>query len=311
MTAVAAGPAGTRRFYYPELLWGNAIAATAYLGLALAPSGLTSSVLAPLQVVLGAYLLLFVPGYALGAWMFRRYGEMPRTAHLAIAVGLSAAFNIFAGLAYLAGGVALSPLGLGLPATLVAWLGAVLFWPSGHRVRASSELTSQLREAFALPGFTRTQRRVAFALLLAILVVLGETIYVATLTPNDHPSVTLAVTGPDGTAQSLPTAARSNQVYSVLVQIDNNLTHQALTLSLEVSPTNGSVANVTPVAWALPLSLRAGAASSTQVTMLPSATFTLNVTFLFVQDGSFAMDFTLSTVGGSPLRTVSMPITVV
>lgn len=264
----------------------------------------------PVRVPFGYFELVFAPGYALGALLFLRRPQIPPVAEFAVAVGLSVVYNVLVGLT-------LALLGVGL---LIDWfllaeivvvalaLAAKLLAGPSAGVTGAGSL---LRREFRLPGVRPEYRRAVYVLFLATVVAIVAVVYLSVIQPPTSPSTSLALSGPGGTAASLPTSLRVGEVGLAVVFVANG--HSGAPIELVVtalfqgeSPTS----NLTAVPWSLPLTLANGTVSSLPLGLAYGQTTTLNVTFAFGETGAFSLGFDLEASGGSLLPPASLNLAV-
>ncbi len=247
-----------------------------------------------LKIPLGLVVLFFVPGYALGAIAF---GERPNVSWAALAaftVGLSVVTNVLVGIILTAGSAGLPSsvfsvfaLSLVLLAILVQYArGAGFYRPTA---------VSRIRAELALPGFSKGQRRIAYVLLVAIVVVFAGIVYLGQIHPNESPDVTLALLGPGGIATSLPTAGSTGELINLTVSVTNNNTAQTVTLTLTSVLNGTNLTNFTRIAWVQPMDLGPQVESSLAIPLAPVQAVSENVTLIFSAPGVYLVAFQLLT----------------
>jgi uncharacterized membrane protein len=242
-------------------------------------------------VPLGLLTLLFTPGYGLLAIGVGERKRWPWYLTFILAVGLSVAFNVAVGLLLLEGHYGLIPLVLAVTAILVVFLGAVV---QHTRARAPTDGTfvAAVGAELRLRDFSPAQRVMAYALVVAIIVVLGGLTYIASVNPKETKDVSFGVTGPDGTATSIPTRLNISTDVTLLVTVGNNATAQAWYLYVSANATlsgnSSQDATVPPPAvpraipWVSPLPLLNGNYSETSLgTLAPNQVLTYSFSFNF------------------------------
>lgn len=291
---------GTTEFYRPEYLFVCAGLMIVYLAVVvIAPTPL-------LEVPLGIAALLFVPGYALGALLFPGRSHLPWSASFAIVTGLSVAGNLFVGLGALA-------LHDGLPPPLFATTAAALSLVAlAVRLRDAPQAAGRLRRAVAeigrMPGFTVGERRAASGLLALTVATLVVIVYLSSVHPNVHPTVTLALEGPGGSVATIPTQGSVNSVMAVWVAVTNGGTTGQLLLSVQSVNLSASPTGFHLVPWSLPLPLANATQSSTAFNLPASQTYVLNLTFSYAYPGLYGIYLSLAETGGPTERTAALTV---
>jgi uncharacterized membrane protein len=294
-------------FFRRSYLWVLAVLAFAYGFVA---------VLVPVPAVelpLGLVTLLLTPGYALGAIALGPTTRWPWSLTFAMVVGLSVAFSVLEGLVLLA-------FHLGLPAAVFAIvsLGLVVIALATFPVEApESAAETRFRhfvaEELRLPGHSPGQRVVAVAILLAIVVVFAGIIYLATVTPNQHPSIQMGIVGPNGLTSDLPATGVTLVNLTVEVMVGNSPTQQALNLVVLSYRNNTAPTSYSNTAWKLPLALGNNTTSLCAfcVKLTPKATTTVPVIFVFRAPGTYVVVFDLESQSGGVLQRNSFLTTIV
>ena len=291
-------------FFRRNYLWVLAILAFAYgLVVVLVP-------VPAIELPLGLLTLLFSPGYALAALALGPTPRWPWTLMFPMVVGLSVAFSVGEGLVLLA-------FHLGLPAAVFALVSlgliiiAVATFPAETPQSASeARFQSFLAEELQLPGHLPGQRVAAVAILLAIVVVFAGIVYLATVTPNQHLSVSMGIVGPDGFTNGLPTSGVPGGALTVKVTVGNNATQQPLILVVQSAANNTAPSSYKTIPWKVPLALGNNTTSSDTVPLLAKATATVNVTFEFAVQGTYNLYFYLESPIGAILQESSFSTTI-
>lgn len=295
-------------FFRRNYLWVLAILAFAYGFVA---------VLVPIPAIelpLGLLTLLLIPGYALGALALGPTPRWPWTLMLAITVGLSVAFSVGEGLVLLA-------FHLGLPAAVFAIvsLGLVVIalatFPSATtQSAADGGFQNYLAGELRLPGHSPTQRVVAAALLLAIIVVFAGIVYLSTVTPNQHPGIQMGIVGPDGLTNDLPSSGSPGANLTVYVTVGNNATQETLNLIVVSTANDTTPSSYTTIGWKLPLVLGANTTTKPDtVSLSPKSTSSVKVEFTFETSGIYVLLFQLQGYTyqpGATLESVSFVTTI-
>jgi uncharacterized membrane protein len=261
------------------------------------------------ELPLGLLVLLLIPGYALGALALGPRPRWPWSLTFALVVAWSVAINVVEGLVLLLFGLGLPPLVLGLTAFLLIGAARVVWGlrpPAEPKQRTTPALIDHLR----LRGYGSGQRTVAYALLVAIAVVLGGIVYLASLAPASGPAVSLGITGAGGSSSNLPPGGPTNTTLVIWVLIGNDATAQNFTLELRSSTQGAVVANYTAVPWSTPLMLGNGTVSDYSVSLAASANVTVHVQFEYAQAGKYLLQFLLDNSVGAEIRATSWPLTI-
>lgn len=265
--------------------------------------------IAVLRVLLGAFVLFFAPGYALGAILFGKKSGLPPVADLAVVVGLSALFTVGVGLILLILRVGLTANVLGPGALSIVVVSVFLF-----EVREGSAISGRFLEAakteLSLPGFEPRQRIAAYALLLAIGIVLAAIAYATIFVPTDSPVDALGISGPDGSVATLPAQGRTNATLSIFATVRNGASGQPLGLRVRAILNGSDGTNFTTVPWVIPLSLRGGVESSVPVALAAGEKTTMNISFRFPNAGIYIVSFALIASDQTALRTVSLSLAI-
>ena len=296
-------PSDSSPFFRPSYLYLLLVLAAAYIGV----TWIRPVVL--LSLPLGLLTVLFVPGYAIGALFLGARSRWPWSLTFAVVVGLSVAVSTAEGLVLLA-------LHLGLPSRVFSVVAFVLVGIALlDRTRSAEEVRSapsgsDLDAELGLPGHTKGQRVVGYGLLTAILVVFVVILYLASVFPNDTPSVSLGLSGPDGTAATLPTDGTVGQNLTVLATVGNNATGQVLDLTVRSTLSGSSPTNYTAVPWILPLPLGPNQTSTEPVSLDPGQTVTVQSRFTFPATGSYEVAFLLTNPAGTILVSTSISVSI-
>ena len=291
-------------FFRRNFLWVLAILAFAYGFVA---------VLVPIPAIelpLGLLTLLLTPGYALGALALGPTPRWPWTLMFAMTVGLSVAFSVGEGLVLLA-------FHLGLPAAVFAIvsLGLVVIalatFPSATAESAAEGgFRNYLAGELRLPGHSPTQRVVAAALLLAIVVVFAGIIYLSVVTPQQHLGIQMGIVGPNGLTDDLPSSGVPGANLTVDVTIQNNATPQVLDLVVFSMTENTTPSSYTTIPWKALLQLGANTTSTDSVPLGAKAAQTVKVVFTFQVSGTYVLLFHLETQGATILQSSSFSTTI-
>ncbi|HEV2520248.1 MAG TPA: DUF1616 domain-containing protein [Thermoplasmata archaeon] len=290
----------SREFFRSEYLTASAAALLAYLAvLAIAPVPI-------LEAPLGAFVLLFAPGYAIAALLFPGRPAFPWPVSFAASAGLSVTFNVLLGLLPLARHA-------GLPPALFASTAFVLTLVAlGVRLRgeegADERIWQVATRALAMPGFSRRQRWGAYGLLAATAVALAFIVFLAGAHPNVHPGVALALSGPGGSLAALPSGGPVGSILAVWVTISNNATPQQFDLNVQSLNLSANPTQFRVVPWTLPLHLANATQSSDAFNLLPDQTYTLNLTFTYAFAGTYAISIYLADAGGTTLRSSAISV---
>jgi uncharacterized membrane protein len=262
-----------------------------------------------LRVPLGAFELLFAPGYALGAILFVRRPLLPSVAEFSVAVGLSVVFNVLVGLVLVleGAGVAVTWLTTGDVAAVAAGLivkVAATETPGGSGVGAA--VVRELR----LPGVRPSYRRVVYALLVATLVAFGGVIYLSVAQPSAGTSTSFAVYGPDGTTATLPRSLAVGEVGLVGLSVVDGYSAGSLSLVVSATLVGLNTTALTTVPWSMPLPLARNATSSLPLSLGYGGSTQMNVTFEFSQPGDYALAFFVQAAGGVLVQGVTLSLSV-
>lgn len=292
-------------FFRRSYLWVLAVLAFAYGFVA---------VLVPVPAIetpLGLLTLLLCPGYALGALALGPTPRWPWTLTFAMVIGLSVAFSVLEGLVLLA-------FHLGLPAAVFAIVSlglivvALATFPEDAPQSASEvQFRKFVAEELRLPGHSPGQQVAAVAILVAIVVVFGGIVYLATVTPNQHLSIQMGIVGPNGLTSDLPIAGENGTNLTVYVTLGNNATMQEVNLFV-LSYSNGTApTSYSTVAWNFPLKLGANTTTLADPVGLPAkTTVTVRVQFEFPVAGTYILLFHLENPSGQLLEENSFLTTI-
>lgn len=259
------------------------------------------------ETPLGLVMLLFAPGYAVGSLIL---GSRPRwiwSLTFVMVVALSVAINV--GL-----GIILLRLSLGLPATvfalfsLVLVLLAILLAGLPTATPGPARLRPYLRREFLFEGHTPAQRAFAYGLLVAIVFVLVVIVYLASVTPNQGPGISLGLVGPGNVTNNLPPNGTVNSTVQVWEVIGNNGTSQSLTLVVQCALANTTPPSYTPTSWTYPILLGNGVTSSETLSLTPSESLTVHAQFVFSNRGIFTLTFLLENAKGQALRSAAWTV---
>jgi len=290
-------------FYRFAYLIGSAILSTLYtLAVLVWP-------IEVLRVALGAFVLFFAPGYALGSLIFGKCSGLPWVADLALAVGLSALYLVLVGFVLLAFGIGLSANLLG-PASLAIGVVSILVFDMREGGGVHSPIFAVAKRELSLPGFSPAQRTAAYGLVLAIGLVLSGVTYLTFVMPTDSPDVVLGIYGPNGTTDTLPSSGQVNTTMTVIVHVRNGGAGPPLSLRVRATLNTSSWANYTVVPWALPLSFHDGVESSTPLNLSSGQTATIPVTFEITFPGTYIVSFALLAGSASPVRSAVLGLTI-
>jgi hypothetical protein len=293
------------RIYDAKLLIVASLVCALYLVIELSVGGVA-------QLLLGLFVILVAPGYAVAALLFGRGTRLPWTVHVALIVGLSVIIEASAGILYFVsahGGLTINLL-LGGLAYVLSLTATVVQWSRGMALDLSP-VWEKLRRGVALPGFSAGQKVAAFSLFAAILVTFGAIGYLSTVHPEVQPPLSIAVFGPNGTTNTLPTGGSANQTLEVMVEIANDGTAQPLNLSVLSTVTSAPPSPESTIPWTMPLPLGPETLSSTTVFLAAGGSQTISVTFVFASPGDYTVTFTLQASGGPSPVYVSLGETIV
>jgi uncharacterized membrane protein len=301
----AEGPSpSVSAIYDTKILSLVTLVAAAYLPTALVVGGVP-------QLLLGLFVLLVAPGYAIAAMLFGISDRFPVSVHAALIVALAVVFDSAVGTVYFVAAPRVPDLALFLGMlTTVLCLAATAIQVVRKRDLDLTPVGGGLRRTFELPGFSRGQKVAAFALLGGILVTFGAIGYLSTIHPEGPPPVSVALLGPDGTTNTLPTGGSTDQVLDVLIVVGNNLSAQSL--NLEVASTLTGVPPVPPanIPWSMPLRLGSGTESSTELGLAGGESQTVPVEFVYGASGSYVLTFAVQTLQGATLASATLGMTI-
>jgi uncharacterized membrane protein len=277
-----------------------------------------------LTVPLGLLTLLFTPGYGLVAIVVGERSRWPWYLSTIVIVGLSVAFNVAIGLLLVDGRFGILPLVLAVAALILLFLGCVAQFARSASA-TDNRFVTLIRSEMGLAGFSPAQRLVGYAILVAIIVVIGGMVYVASVNPREKPDVSFGVTGPEGSSTNLPIGFPTNTSTILVVDIGNNASYQAWTLQVWSNATKAGNSSETPfipapvanqsIPWSAPLYLGDGTVSHTSLgTLSPNEMISVNVSVQFNntitnKPGSFT-DYTITfelipTGSSTPVREAS------
>ena len=279
-----------------------------------------------LTVPLGLLTLLVTPGYGLVAIAVGERPQWPWYFTTVVVVGLSVAFNVLIGLLLVHGDYGLLPLVLAISSLFVLFLGGVAQFARADST-ADARFVTMVRSELGLAGFTAAQRTAAYALLVAIVLVLAGLTYIASVNPREKSDVSLGITGPDGSSTTLPIGFPTMAPTTLVITVGNDNSAQAWILRISTNATlagNPGVNGTVPppfipppvanrsVPWTSPLYLANGIDSETALGVLTSnEVITLNVTVQFnatvTNETRSFTDYTVTfqlipAAGGAPAR---------
>jgi uncharacterized membrane protein len=292
------------RIYDAKLLIVASLVCALYLVVELAVGGIP-------QVLLGLFVILVAPGYAICALFFGRGSRLPWTVQVALIVGFSVVIESSVGILYFVGthgGLTLN-LVLGLLAYILTLTATVVQWSRGMALDLSP-LAESLRSGVSLPGFSQGQKVAAFSLLAAILLTFGAIGYLSTVHPGGQAILSIAALGPNGTTNTLPTGGNANQTLEVIVEIGNDGTAQSLNLTVTSALSSSNGTPQSTIAWMMPLALGPGSQSSTSVPLAAGASEMIPITFVFANPGAYSVTFTLLAEGSTPPVAVTLGETI-
>jgi hypothetical protein len=290
-------------FYEERWLVIVTVISAIFVGVTLLPRSLGT-------VLLGAFVLLVAPGFGLGAMLFGGPGrKFSRAANFAMVVGLSVLYNGVVGIILLLWGPGLNALILGLAALAPVCLGTLA--QSRRRSTAPRfRLRNALAETLRFPGFSSAQRMVLWALLAGTLLVFAAIAYEASVVPAGSGGLSVALTGPDGTTDTLPGSGALNTSFSILLSVRSGDALPAALLTVSSVPVGSTTPPRFTVAWSMPLSLGPGVASSERVAISAGGSISVPVSFNFSQAGSYVVTFSISgtSAGSTVSATLSMMV---
>ena len=201
------------------------------------------------RTVLGLFLVLFLPGYALIAALFPKQGDLDGVERLALSFGLSIAVTPLIGLAlnYTSYGIRLDPILLSL-SSLTILLVAVAYLR--RRLTASeSRFLVDFGGFFksvggSFSGESRTGKVLSVILILSILVAVSATVYVVVEPKVGESFTEFYILGPNGMASDYPTNLTSGENGSLLIGIVN---HENKKASYHLVVTSGGVVQMDEV----------------------------------------------------------------
>jgi uncharacterized membrane protein len=266
--------------------------------------------LAPwINLPLGLVVLFVAPGYGLVALGVGERPRWPWYLTWILIVGLSVGFNLAIGFVLLEFHLGLPGFVLALGALVVDGAALARFVttpPMVEDTRFSAMVRAQLR----LPGFSPGQRAAAYALFLAIVLVFGTVVYIASVHPHQPSDVSFGITNPAGNVTGIPQRQSINSHVEILADIGNNGTTQTWTLVVESSPKAFPGTSFTPVVWAVPIPLGPNVTSSELVPTSANQALTVPVTFSFTQVGDYTVSFLLETAGGATVRQATISLVI-
>ena len=180
-----------------------------------------------IRTVLGLFLVLFFPGYALIAALFPKKDDLDSIERLALSFGLSIAITPLIGLVlnYTPYGIRLDPILISLTGVTII-LCAVAFLrrrrlPEDNRFLVDfSGFFKGVRESFQ--GESKTGKILSVILVLSIVLAICTTAYII-IKPKEGESFTeFYILGPNGKASDYPTNLTQNQQGNVIIGIVNH-----------------------------------------------------------------------------------------
>jgi len=244
-----------------------------------------------------AIATFFAMGYCILALVVGRAVRLSAPEVLGFTVGLTILFTSLAALAVSSLGVPITEFAviiLGLPVGLLAWY---LRRPQGGSWTA---FLAQAKGLFDFSDYSQLEKLTAGVLLAAIAVALVALVALSTVNFPDRLSPALAIDGPDGTPNTLPTLFVRGQPGVVVVSALGGSTSGNFTVRIRLIPTNATGTepfHVVPPTT--PLLLDAFAEAGTGVTLAPGATWTQPFSIQIEKAGSFELRFDLLDSGGA------------
>ncbi len=269
------------------------------------------------EVPLGLLVLLFAPGYglvALGA------GERPRWPWYLtwiLIVSLSVGFNLAVGFVLLEFHLGVAGFAIAAAAFIVdgAAIGRFL---SGPAAPPDPRFGAMVRRELRLPGFSSGQRAIAYALLLAIVIVFAGLVYLASVEPHQQTDVSLGITNANGNVTQIPHSVVAGTTITLLADIGNNGTSQNWTLVVRSTQSGAAPTNFTTVPWASPIQLLtyANSTASESIAMGANQMLSEPINLVFADQGPKApstnctVSFVLENSAGDAVRQTSILFTI-
>lgn len=264
----------------------------------------------PLHAIV-ALAAFFSMGYAAVALVAGGRLRLTAAETLAFSVGLMILFTAVSALGVSIVGIRITQFAviiIGLPMGVITWL---LRRP---RVRVWTALADFLRRYADFSDYSRGEKAIAAILFIAVLVALAAYVSLAALHYTEDPSMGIALTGPDGTAGSLPTTFEAGVAQRVTVTVLGDEVGGAFDLRIRLVARSGTCGeNFTPVTVARPtLQLGACTEYAEPITVAPQGTWRSEPPYSIVLDepGAFWLRFDLVDANSTVVTWAQIPVTI-
>ncbi len=195
---------------------------------------------------------------------------------------------------------------VGLPVAVIASMQAPWHRPSRRDVSAFLSGLINLRD------YTRFERAVTMSLLAAVLVV--TVVVIAALYATTYPDVlspALAITGPDGTPDTLPTAFIVDEPKEIVISALGGSIAENVTLVIQLVPTNAT-GNGTfhPILWDALIQLDPYGEARKDVALEARGTWSEVVAISVTTPGTFWLRFKMAEASAAPAASNQLAISV-
>ncbi len=223
-----------------ELLLINVTAILLILIIAFFPTGI------PLRVILGLPLLLFFPGYTLGAAVFPAKNALDNILRVALSFATSVVVVPTIGLilVYTPWGLSLYPILVSL--TIFIVVTSLVAWYRRQRQPPAKRFTVSLNLTLPWQGQSSTGKVLSIILVLTVLGAVGTTIYTI-VTPGAPERFTeFYILGLDGQATDYPREVKLGEQARVIAGIINQ-EHETVTYRLQIQVNGVNKSTVGPI----------------------------------------------------------------
>jgi uncharacterized membrane protein len=244
-----------------------------------------------------AITAFFAMGYCVLALVAGGYLRLSAAEVLAFTVGLTILITSLSALAVSIVGIPITEFAViivGLPIGVITWL------VRRPRTQPLLALVGFGRRFFDFSDYSLPEKVLAGVLLGAIAVALAVFISLSSLSYPDIPSVGLAITGPDGTPDSLPRSLAVGQVQTIIVSALGDSVSNSLDVRIRLIPANAT-GNVSfhPANGTSPLHFDPLAEYRESITLGAGETWTKSYSLVVDVAGTFVLRFELVDATGA------------
>jgi uncharacterized membrane protein len=255
-----------------------------------------------------ALAAFFSMGYATLALIFGGSIRLSASEVLAFTVGLTILVTAGSALGVSVIGIPITQFAviiIGLPVGVLTWL---LRRP---RISAATAFKTFVRNYFDLSDYSRAEKGIAAILFVAVLVALAGYVSLSALHYPDPPSYAIALTGPDGTPDSLNSTFLVGEARTMNVTILGDEAGGSFDLRIRLIPQNATGSEpFTPTDQAPPLHLGPFTEYREPLTIGPRGTWSMSYSIIMDARGLFWLRFELVDPTSSIVTWNHMPATV-